>query len=98
MGKRIQFEVDGEQHELVMKPFRKSMMKKLKNLDDADDSDDWGVESFVESIDGADPESSDVSIEAMWIAIDFLGQSASRSTVSRPVRQTTRKRKRKRRK
>lgn len=94
MSKRIRFDVDGEEHELVMKPFRRSMLTKLRSIDSADDTEDWGVEAFVQSIDGEDPTLSEVSTEALFVAIDFLGQSASRSTATRPVIKGKRKRKR----
>ena len=94
MGKRIKFEADdGTQHELVMKPFRSSMMRKLKSLDSDDDTDDWGVEAFVESIDGEDPSLSEVETEALFVALDFLGRSAAQGTA---LRQASRKGKRKR--
>ena len=99
--KRIKFEVDGQQHMMIMMPIRGSMMKKLSLLADGEDGDDgdWGIEDFVQSIDGKPPEESEVQFEAFSEAVLFLGKSFSRIPVPIPApmpQRQKRKRKRKR--
>ena len=80
MAKRLKFEVDGEQHELVMRPLRRALIMKMASLANPDDMSDWGIEAIVKSIDGEPigDDGHELEWDAFPIATDFLTKKLSR--------------------